>query len=204
MTETTMVPAPRTSVPETRLRIIAAARALYARKGSRGMTTREVADLAAVNEATLFRHFHTKQQLIVAMLDYYNGTSEMIDVLERLPACGALEAQLRVLSHWAIEALRRKEDLIKISMAEEISDPEGYACVWRAPSAARACLSTFFKQKVEANEMRGDPDWLARTFMSLFFSYVMARKLWAGAVQTPQDDAVASMVDIFLNGARAR
>ncbi len=202
--QATIASTPRAGASETRLRIIAAARAMYARKGSRGMTTREVADLAAVNEATLFRHFHTKQQLIVAMLDHYNDASEMIDVLERLPGCGTLEEQLRILAHWAIEAMRRKEDLIKISMAEEISDPEGYACVWRAPAAARALISTYFQGKVDAGEMRGDPDWLARTFMSLFFAYVMARKLWADLVNMPQDDAVASMIDVFLNGARAR
>ena len=54
-------------VEETRLRILAAARELYARKGSRGTTTREVAELADVNEATLFCHFGTKGQLLAAM-----------------------------------------------------------------------------------------------------------------------------------------
>ncbi|HMD02881.1 MAG TPA: helix-turn-helix domain-containing protein, partial [Candidatus Baltobacteraceae bacterium] len=47
----------------TRLRILAATRDLYARNGSRGTTTREVAERAGVNEATLFRHFGTKGQL---------------------------------------------------------------------------------------------------------------------------------------------
>ena len=42
---------------ETRLRILAATRSLLAQKGRRGTTTREIADLAGVNEATIFRHF---------------------------------------------------------------------------------------------------------------------------------------------------
>jgi len=57
------------SVEETRLRILSAARELFAQKGSRGTTTRQIAQRAGVNEATLFRHFGTKSQLLQAMLD---------------------------------------------------------------------------------------------------------------------------------------
>ena len=59
------------SPDETRARILAAARELFALKGTRGTTTREVADLAGVNEATVFRHFGTKHALLHAMLNQY-------------------------------------------------------------------------------------------------------------------------------------
>jgi AcrR family transcriptional regulator len=51
----------KASPEDTRSRILAAAREIFALKGTRGTTTREVADRAGVNEATLFRHFGTKQ-----------------------------------------------------------------------------------------------------------------------------------------------
>ena len=62
----------KSGVDQTRLRILGAARELYAEKGSRGTTTREVADRAGVNEATLFRHFGTKGQLLSAMLEHFS------------------------------------------------------------------------------------------------------------------------------------
>ncbi len=192
----------RTGVEETRLRIFAAARTLYASKGSRGTTTREIADLAGVNEATVFRHFGTKQQLLSAMLDHYSSATNFPEALERASHLATVQEQLCVLGYAAVDALRKKEDLIKISMAEELVNPEGSHCAWRAPTEARRRLTEFFAAKVAAKELRGDAHWLARTFMSLFFSLVLARGLWDEETRSSAA-AVETMVDIFLNGARA-
>ena len=68
--------APATShagVEETRARILAAAREIFERNGTRGTTTREVAERAGVNEATLFRHFGSKRALLDAMREQACG-----------------------------------------------------------------------------------------------------------------------------------
>jgi AcrR family transcriptional regulator len=190
------------AVEETRLRILTATRELYALKGSRGTTTREVAERAGVNEATLFRHFGTKQQLLSAMLDHFTESSSYIHAIEALKEIAGLEAQLHALGLAAIETMKRKEDIMKVGMAEEISNPDGLACAWRAPVEARMAVTNFMREKIESGELRGDPEPLARVFMSLFFAYVMARKLWNEPDQP--EDAVRLCVDIFLNGARTR
>ncbi len=187
----------------TRARILAATRLLYANKGSRGTTTREVADRAEVNEATVFRHFGTKQQLLAAMLDHFNSDSSLAETFNGLRRYSTVDEQLNALGRSAVEALRRKQDLMRIAMGEEMANPESTTCVWRIPTEVRLRVSSFFGEKVAAGELRGDPDLLGRTFMSLFFSYVMAGTLWAELGETPQEQIVASMVDIFLNGARA-
>src|SRR5579875_3550087 len=61
------VEATKTSPVETRNRILQATREIFSHKGFRGTTTREVAERAGVNEATLFRHFGNKEALIEAM-----------------------------------------------------------------------------------------------------------------------------------------
>ena len=189
---------------ETRIRILAATRALYARKGSRGTTTREVADRAEVNEATVFRHFGTKQQLLDAMLDHYNAESNLPEALDHVRRCATIEEQLRLLGQYAVEIIKRKEDLMKVAMAEEITNPEGTTCAWRVPTAARLRLTSYFAEKVAAGELRGEPKMLGLTFMSLFFSYVMANILWVDLGEMPQEQVIAVMVDIFLSGARAK
>lgn len=185
------------------MRILAAARELYASKGSRGTTTREVADRAAVNEATVFRHFGTKGQLLGAMLDHYSRSPEFPAAIDRLRGMASIEEQLMELARAAMDAMTRKQDLIRVSMAEEWTDPAGHTCAWRAPIEARYLLSSFFAEKVRSRELSGDPEWLARVFMSLFFSLVMARRIWSDLEYSPES-ATVNMVDIFLNGARGR
>ena len=190
-------------VDQTRARILAATRELYANHGSRGTTTREVAVRAGVNEATLFRHFGTKQQLLSAMLDFYSGASAIPEMVERVRSYATIEDQLRELARCCIESLKRKEDLMRITMAEEITNPEALTCAWQASTAARASLKDFFEKNVASGALRGEGDILARVFMSLFFALVMARKIW-GDTDVTHESVVENIVEIFLNGARGR
>jgi AcrR family transcriptional regulator len=54
----------------TKKRILAAAELVFSRDGFQGATTREIAREAGVNEVTLFRHFHSREQLLRASLEY--------------------------------------------------------------------------------------------------------------------------------------
>jgi AcrR family transcriptional regulator len=197
------IPLGKGGVEETRGRILAACRELYARKGSRGTTTREVAERAGFNEATLFRHFGTKQQLLSAMWDHYSGHSYLAEAIENVRAL-PLDEQLRALAAGSIETMTRKQDLIKVGMAEEFLNPEGSICAWRGPVEARATLTGFMRDQIARGELHGDPSTLARIFMSMMFAYVMARTLWSTSGEDlDADRAVVDMVHIFLNGARA-
>src|SRR6188472_1924449 len=49
--------------------IVRAALELFARKGFRGTTTRDLATHAEVNEAIIFRYFNTKEELYRAILE---------------------------------------------------------------------------------------------------------------------------------------
>jgi AcrR family transcriptional regulator len=66
---TVAVPGSRSAgVLETRRRILEAAARVFARDGFHGATTRDIAREAQVNEVTLFRHFHSRGDLLRAVL----------------------------------------------------------------------------------------------------------------------------------------
>jgi TetR/AcrR family transcriptional regulator len=74
---------------ERKRRLIEVAIDLFSQKGFGGTTTKEIAAAAGVNEAIIFRHFATKQQLYAAILDYKIGEpgagphfAELRDLLE--------------------------------------------------------------------------------------------------------------------------
>jgi AcrR family transcriptional regulator len=53
----------------TRDKILEAAIKLFSEKGFNGTTTKEIAELAEVNEALIFRHFSTKRELYGAIIE---------------------------------------------------------------------------------------------------------------------------------------
>ncbi|HEY9882666.1 MAG TPA: helix-turn-helix domain-containing protein, partial [Thermosynechococcaceae cyanobacterium] len=53
----------------TRQRLIHAALELFAVQGVTDTTTRQIAELAEVNEVTLFRHFGNKHGLLLAVIE---------------------------------------------------------------------------------------------------------------------------------------
>lgn len=59
----------RLTAGERRQAIIEAASKLFAEKGFRGVTTREVAQAVGVSEPVLYQHFQTKRDLYVAIIE---------------------------------------------------------------------------------------------------------------------------------------
>jgi AcrR family transcriptional regulator len=81
--------------PRPRERILAAARDLFHRNGIRGVGVDTIAEAAGTNKMTLYRHFDSKDDLIVAYLRGVAAEAEEIwqDIARENP--GDMQAQLR-------------------------------------------------------------------------------------------------------------
>ena len=190
------------SPEDTRLRILSATRHLLARKGRRGTTTREIADLAGVNEATLFRHFGHKDGLVEACVKHYCSTVEITELLNSLD--GDLERDLKQIALALRQRIESVRDLIVMSLAEEES--EGYVgdAAWRAPTAIKSMLTDYMSKRVAAQELQGEPALLARFFMGMVFAYVMGCKRFPQEYSGEPQRVADFQVGMFLNGARSR
>src|SRR5262249_59796437 len=75
---------------DRRQQIIEAAMQVFAQKGFRGTTTRDLASEAGVNEAIIFRYFKTKEELYSAIIEHKAGEhrNAQIEELERLASSG--------------------------------------------------------------------------------------------------------------------
>ena len=107
---------PRGSSDLTKQRILAAAELVFSRDGFHGATTREIAREAGVNEVTIFRHFHTREELLRA-------------TLER--GCAAFEALIRADEIWKGKLADRLERYVR----------QMYAVLRERESIARAFIS---------------------------------------------------------------
>ncbi len=102
-------------------RILEAAARVFAEGGFRGATTRRIAQEAGVNEITLFRHFGSKERLLLAA----------IAVVDRVPREATLPARPRdpraELLTWVrheMDHLLDRRSLICACMAEISEHPE--------------------------------------------------------------------------------
>jgi len=111
------------SVDLTRQRILEAARQVFSRDGFQGATTREIAREAGVNEVTIFRHFHTREELLHATLKQSCASLDaLVQPAEnwRADLFGCLERYVReVYAH-----LRGKEALVRAFTSEAPILPE--------------------------------------------------------------------------------
>jgi AcrR family transcriptional regulator len=186
---------------ETRLRILAATRSLLAMKGRRGTTTREIADEAGVNEATLFRQFGNKDALIDACVEHYCSTVELEELLASLD--GDLERDLVRIAA-LVQRMENVRDLIVMSLIEEESQGSVGEAAWRAPTAIKKIVAEHMAKRIAAGELAGNPLFLARFFMGMIFSYVMGRKRFPEEYAADPIAVIEFQVGMFLNGARKR
>lgn len=193
------------SPEETRERILNAAREVIARKGKRGATTREIADVAGVNEATLFRHFGTKEALIVAVAQQFCGHLALREVAAGLR--GDIAADLLSLAQVFYQRLSSQMDMIRWSLVEQDYEADIFASTaWRPQLAVHEVVVDFMARRVASGELAGDPKNLAMTFMGLIFMHVLAgakfpdTALYKGGPEV----ALPFYIDVFLNGVRSK
>jgi AcrR family transcriptional regulator len=191
------------SPEETRERILIATREVIGRKGKRGATTREIADVAGVNEATLFRHFGTKESLLVACAQHFCGHLELAGIAAA--RSGEVAQDLLALARLMFERFVALGDMIRWSLVEQDYDTDIFTeTAWRPQLAILAVLTDFMQRRVEGGELRGDPQKLAMVFLGLVFMHALGRKKFPGSPLHggDPDSALRFYIDVFLNGVR--
>lgn len=194
-----------TSPEETRERILTAAREVIGRKGKRGATTREIADVAGVNEATLFRHFGTKEALQVACAKHFCGYVQLADVAAQLK--GDLAEDLFTVARVMFARFESLQDMIRWSLVEAEYENDIFAeTAWRPQLAILAVMTIFMQRRIDTGELNGDAQKLAMVFLGLVFMHALGSKKFPDSVlhRGDPDEALRFYVDVFLNGVRKR
>jgi AcrR family transcriptional regulator len=192
------------SPEETRERIIVAAREVIGRKGKRGATTREIADVAGVNEATLFRHFGTKEALLVATAQHFCGYMQLADIAAQ--CTGEIAGDLLILARTMFARFEALQDMIRWSLVEQEYEKDIFAeTAWQPQLAILAILTQFMQRRVDSGELRGDPHKLAMVFLGLVFMHALGSKKFPDSLlhRGEPEEALRYYIDVFLNGVRS-
>ena len=186
------------------MKILAAAQRVYAEHGFRGATTRRIAELAGVNEVTLFRIFGSKDALLDEAVRP-NATRREVSVLTDHPVDP--EAEVTTWVGAQLEFLRERRSLIRKTMSEVEERPHLIACVREGPQCAHRALAQYLAALVEHGWVAAIPDPRAAIamLMGAIFGDAMGREMIPENFP-PISTAPAAYARLFLRaiGLRAR
>ena len=202
--ESTPEPQKHATPEETRDRILFAARDVIARKGKRGATTREIAEVAGVNEATVFRHFGNKSALIVAVAKRSCPDVAMRDFIATLN--GPIEDELLEIGRKMTSHMEAMIDMIRWSLVESEYENSLFAQeTWRPQTAIRSVFIDYMASRVASGVLSGNPEELATVFMGMIFARLVARQKFPDTrMSVDTDYALRLFIHVFLNGVRSK
>jgi len=186
---------------QTRARIMQAASKLFTEKGFAGTTTRAIAELAGVNEVTLFRHFGTKEKLAKAIMDEFGGLSIAGDL--ELHFSGDYIQDLNLIGHTMMKVMTERKDAIRMAICEASNFPEFQQVVAENPRQLRRMLARCLKRQMDANLIHsGHPEALAQSFLGMFFSYTVLLDFLLDSLQPriSSEEVVEQFVTLFVRG----
>lgn len=175
---------------KTAARLLAATLEVLNEAGWEGATTRAIAHRAGVNEVTLFRHFGTKQGVMVAAVA--RALAEFTETVE--DPSGDLESRLIALATRYVAFVDAYPGLVARVLPAMRYDERAAALLGPFTQGLRDGLSTLFAQT--AGVLRSEPP--AETARA-FVGPLLARPLLAHALPTNEFDA-QRYVRLFLAG----
>ena len=187
----------------SRNRILAAAARVYAELGFRGATTRRIADVAGVNEVTIFRIFGSKAKL---MAEAVSPRPEP-DAFARLPNAPVdPEAELSAWVVGQLEFLRGRRDLIRRTMGDLEKGPAFSQCAGDGAQYALAELRRYLASLTAAGLVATDRDLAAAPamLMGAIFADAMVRELTPDVFPRPMSAAPRAYARLFLRAIGLR
>ena len=191
---------------ERRRLIIESAAKLFSQHGFRGTTTREIARAVGVSEATVFKHFATKEELYTAIIEAKTQTQQVLSMVGPLAEARDDTALLRTLAGELIARTQSDPTLMRLLFFSAL---EGHALAdlffRRRVQAIDDFLGRYIADRVAAGAFRPvDPLQTAWNFIGMVTFHVLLHELFH---QKPpphltRERAIEEMVTTFLQGVR--
>jgi AcrR family transcriptional regulator len=191
----------KASAQERQAGIIAAAAALFARRGFTGATTKAIAKAARCSEALVFKYFPTKRALYAAILAEKVPLGEMMTAVE--DAAKKKDDRL-VFSTLARHRIRRGADptLLRLLLFSALEGHELSKMFFKNQHRVfYDYLAAYIEQRIRDGAFRRvDPLLAARSFMGLIAHHRLLHELFGVAMHRSPEDCIESYVSLFLDG----
>jgi len=184
---------------DTRERILDAALRLYVQTGTRGATTRRIAEGAGISEVTVFRHFPTKGEILREAMEHAARRARVAPLPQR-PADP--EAELAAWCRTEIEGLYRVRGLLRTSMGEFEENPDAGSLACSVPRRVAAELRGYLDRLAHGGWIPADADTegATRMLMGSLFAEAVSRDIMPERYPGTLDESAACYARLALRG----
>jgi AcrR family transcriptional regulator len=187
--------------------IISAAIEVFARNGFRGTTTRDLAAHAEVNEAIIFRHFNSKQELYRAILEQKltQGQDARCEEVQQLAQSGNDEEFFENFGRQFLERHEKDSTFMRLLMFSALEGHE-LSEMFLSSVAGRDPLASYIQRRMDDGAFRRmDPNLAARAILGMFVAYIQVQEIFGQKkVKTfERNEVVKTFVSIFLAGMKS-
>jgi AcrR family transcriptional regulator len=186
----------------TRSRLLKAALEVFAEAGITGATTKAIARMAGVNEVTLFRHFHSKEQLLAAVVQ--QATALQTEALTHQEEWAQdLKEDLTHYGWLYNTMLEEHEALIRTFIGEAKRHPQvAHRIIAEATQPLREKLINYLKNSQKRGKVRSDLrlEPAIDLFTGMLLAGMLRRNAIPNFIHYNREDYIETCVDIFVGG----
>ena len=186
---------------ETSQKIIDAAMTLVRDKGYVATTTRDIAQLAGVNECTLFRKFKNKKDIVLNGIEQEKWRGNLTpDVFKNVKWELASDLEMFMTEYMN----RITPDFVKLSIGLRAPQLYGESAplVMKVPQVFLSSLTDYFKEMVNRGKMpEADLECLAMTIFSSTFGYTFLSASFENHLSpVGREEFIKQSVQTFIYG----
>ena len=197
---------------ERRQQILKVAMRLFSQRGFRGTTTKEIAAVAGVSEAMVFRHFATKEELYSAILDFKACAGGIEDLRSHLADAVRRKDDFAVFSGFARELMRHHEsdtEFLRLLTHSALEGHELAEMFWdRNVRGLYEFLGGYVRERQREGAMREvDPRIVVRAFVGAVIHHSLNNTLWdtkRTLLDVSNERAAEEFARILLEGVKTR
>ena len=200
----------RMSGPERRAQIVDAAIALFGRHGFKGTTTKSLAQASGVSEATIFKHFPTKNDLYAAAFDRRTGvgTEQLIAELQDYAERGEDERLLRTLIRAIFYGYEHDRDLHRMLLyawlEQEAEDNQQWSDQMQSYPLFVFLDGYIQRRQAEGVFVKETTGLVLAVLIGLPVHEAVRRKLYGLDTGFSDDMAVETFARLLLDGIKVR
>jgi AcrR family transcriptional regulator len=182
--------------------LLEAAARVYAEVGYRGATTRRIAREAGVNEVTLFRHFGSKESLLLEAVARAGAEIESVGLPDEP---GNPERELTAWARGYLAHLADRRALIRTCMGEMREHPGVISSIDKPPARAAGALARYLRRLRQRKIATApfDERVAAAMLMGTLFGDAMGRDILPEMFARDVEASLREYVRLFLRAVGA-